>query len=83
MFRRVWVREGVATERLAATIDEERLDAIAMTTHGRTGLARAFLGSVAESVLARVQAPMLVLRNAELRASIPQPHPESRHVGVT
>lgn len=35
---------------------------IAMTTHGRTGLRRAFLGSVAEEVLRHSEVPMLVVR---------------------
>ncbi len=41
---------------------EEAADLIALTTHGRTGLARAAFGSVAEDVLRQAAAPVLVLR---------------------
>ncbi len=79
----VRVREGDASERILATLEEERIDAVAMTTHGRTGLARAFLGSVAESILARTQVPMLVLRNAVLREPLPAAHERNVKVKVT
>lgn len=36
-------------------------DAICMSTHGRTGLARALLGSQAEAVLRRVQIPVVLV----------------------
>ena len=38
-------------------------DLLAMTTHGRTGLARWFFGSVAEAVLRRSQVPVLLVRS--------------------
>lgn len=37
-------------------------DLVAMTTHGRTGLRRAFMGSVAEGVLRQAQIPLLLNR---------------------
>lgn len=37
-------------------------DLVVMTTHGRTGLARWFMGSVAEGMLRRSQAPILLIR---------------------
>ena len=40
-------------------------DLIVMTSHGRSGLARAFLGSVAEGVIRHAPAPVLLIR-AEL-----------------
>lgn len=39
-----------------------RVDLIVMTTHGRSGMGRFFLGSVAESVLRGTTAPILLLR---------------------
>lgn len=39
-----------------------KADLIAMTTHGRSGLGRLFLGSVAESVLRSATTPILLLR---------------------
>jgi nucleotide-binding universal stress UspA family protein len=36
-----------------------------MASHGRTGLARAFYGSVAAGVLNRVDRPLLMVRSRE------------------
>lgn len=43
-------------------VEEERADLIVMTTHGRTGLKRWLLGSVAEKVLRASPRPVLLLR---------------------
>lgn len=43
-------------------VKRANIDLIAMTTHGRTGLGRLVLGSVAESVLRSVDVPVLLLR---------------------
>ncbi len=40
-------------------------DLIVMGTHGRSGLPRALLGSVAEGVLRRADVPVLILRGPE------------------
>jgi nucleotide-binding universal stress UspA family protein len=62
---------SVAVERrfeegeIAATIlrvaDDLQADLIAMGTHGRTGLRRLLMGSVAESVVRRAHCPVLTL----------------------
>ena len=41
---------------------EHHVDLIVMGTHGRTGLAHAFLGSVAEKVIRHASCPVLVTR---------------------
>lgn len=46
---------------------------IAMATHGRTGLARLILGSVATRILLRATVPLLLVRPAELRIQPPEP----------
>lgn len=38
-------------------------DLIVMATHGRTGLSRLFLGSVAENVIRHAKCPVLVMRD--------------------
>jgi nucleotide-binding universal stress UspA family protein len=38
------------------------IDLVIMTTHGRSGVARAWLGSVADALLHRLSVPMLLLR---------------------
>ena len=59
------VRFGRAAETIAAFAAEERVDLIAMVTHGRSGLGRLFFGSVAEGVLRSAAVPVLVLKHAE------------------
>lgn len=52
-------RPGLATVKLA---DELGAELIVIPSHGRTGLARLALGSVAEKVLRLAHCPVLVLR---------------------
>jgi nucleotide-binding universal stress UspA family protein len=47
---------------ILAASEKHRPDLVAMTTHGRSGLARWVLGSVATKILHAVDAPMLVVR---------------------
>jgi nucleotide-binding universal stress UspA family protein len=42
--------------------EEKDVDMIVMGTHGRTGLSRLLMGSVAESVVGRSKCPVLTLR---------------------
>ena len=44
------------------TADEENADFIVMGTHGRTGLTRLLMGSVAESVIRRAKCPVLTIK---------------------
>lgn len=46
-------------------IGYHHIDLVAMTTHGRTGLRRTLLGSVAENVLRHVSVPLLLLHPFE------------------
>lgn len=54
--------EGDAVEEILAIAKREKADLIALGTHGRSGLSRIFLGSVAEGVLRRSDVPVLVVR---------------------
>jgi nucleotide-binding universal stress UspA family protein len=56
------VRVGAPTAGIVDAALDAAADLIAMATHGRGGLARAFLGSVAEHVVAASPVPVLVLR---------------------
>jgi nucleotide-binding universal stress UspA family protein len=67
---------GQAAAVLTATAEKEAVDTIAMATHGRGGLARMMMGSVATGVLHRARVPLLLLgpaaaaqRIAPLRAA--------------
>jgi nucleotide-binding universal stress UspA family protein len=45
--------------------DEERADLIVLGTHGRTGLTRLLMGSVAELIVRRASCPVLVYREVD------------------
>ncbi len=56
------VRFGDPAEEIVAATKVQCVDLIAMTTHGRTGMRRVLLGSVAEQVMRSAQVPVLLLR---------------------
>jgi len=56
------VRVGDAADEILALARETDAGLICLTTHGRTGLARELLGSVAESVLRGAPCPVLLRR---------------------
>lgn len=59
-------RFGDAAAEIVAYAEERGVDLVAMTTHGRRGLARWLFGSVAEHVFDSCQAPLLVQRSHDL-----------------
>ena len=63
---RARVELGSAAAQIVQAADAERASLIAMTTHGRSGAGRAFLGSVAEEVFRRTPVPVLAVRVAAL-----------------
>jgi len=65
---RVVVRAGDPATEILRAAPAERADLIAMSTHGRTGLRRVLLGSVAEAVVRRASLPVLLVRGAAMRA---------------
>lgn len=54
--------EGPVVEMIIKTATELDVDLIAMASHGRTGLARVFYGSIAAGVLHRIDRPILLVR---------------------
>ena len=54
--------EGVAHERIMQAARARKADLIVIGTHGRTGFARFFLGSVASRVLATSPCAVLTVR---------------------
>jgi nucleotide-binding universal stress UspA family protein len=54
--------EGVPHEQIARTARRQRADVVVMGTHGRTGLAKLFLGSVAGRVIAIAPCPVMTVR---------------------
>ena len=62
LLRQSLVRTGVPYEVIKETAIQEESDLIILATHGRTGLARALLGSLAEVVVRTAPCPVLVVR---------------------
>ncbi len=56
------VVQGAPAEEIVRFADAERCDLIVMGTHGRSGLARIALGSVAERVVRAATIPVLTIR---------------------
>ncbi len=54
--------EGVAHERIAQAARSGKADLVVIGTHGRTGFAKLFLGSVASRVLTVAPCPVLTVR---------------------
>jgi nucleotide-binding universal stress UspA family protein len=57
----VVVRDGDIRETLLGQIAEKSIDLIVVSTHGRTGLGRVLLGSVAETVFREAPCPVLTV----------------------
>ncbi|QDU98868.1 universal stress protein [Lignipirellula cremea] len=53
---------GHPPEALARLVEEENADLIVMGTHGRTGLTRLLMGSIAEQVVRRAPCPVLTYK---------------------
>jgi nucleotide-binding universal stress UspA family protein len=56
------IRFGAPAQEILNLITEEKVDLVAMTSHGRTGLSRLMFGSVAETVLREATVPVMLLR---------------------
>jgi nucleotide-binding universal stress UspA family protein len=71
----IHVRHGPAAECIVRHAAEERASLVVMTTRARSGLERAFLGSVTAQVVAHAPAPTVVVRS-------PLPEPRLRSLLV-
>ena len=59
------VLTGETADAICRRIEEVGADLVVMTSHGRTGVSRAWLGSVADGVIRQSLVPVLVLRATE------------------
>jgi nucleotide-binding universal stress UspA family protein len=59
------VQAGAPHEEIVRTAEEEHADMIVMGTHGRGGLNRMILGSVAERVIRLAPCPVLTVRQSK------------------
>ena len=62
---RLVIRFGDPAQEIADLVEEDDIDAVVMATHGRSGLSRAIMGSVAERVLRMVHVPVVMIRGRE------------------
>ena len=62
---RMVIRFGDPAQEIADLIEEDDIDAVVMATHGRSGLSRAIMGSVAERVLRMVHVPVIMIRGRD------------------
>jgi nucleotide-binding universal stress UspA family protein len=56
-----YVRHGQVWKNLAGIVDENQIDLIVVGTHGRSGLGKLLLGSVAEDILRHAPCPVLTV----------------------
>jgi nucleotide-binding universal stress UspA family protein len=59
---RTMTRSGAAAEAILDVANREHVDLIAMSTHGRTGIGRLLLGSIADQVVHHAKVPVFLLR---------------------
>ncbi len=62
---------GLPAASIIRAADAAGADMIVMTTHGRSGLGRPVLGSVAEAVLRGTRCPLLLVREPEVPVDMP------------
>jgi nucleotide-binding universal stress UspA family protein len=75
----ILVKEGAPARVISDVAGEHRSDLLIVSTHGRTGMRRFFLGSTAEAVVRRAPCPVLTVRRRVLaRSSTPQSPPSER-----
>lgn len=56
------LEQGGVVERIVSAAEAKDVDLVAMASHGRSGLATVFFGSVAIGVLHRLERPILLIR---------------------
>jgi nucleotide-binding universal stress UspA family protein len=57
--------EGSAANTILKTAEQMKVDVIAMSTHGRTGPAHWFMGSVSERVVQNSKIPVVLIRSSK------------------
>jgi nucleotide-binding universal stress UspA family protein len=62
---RTVLRNGVPHQEIVQLAADERADIVIMGTHGRSGLSRVLLGSVAERVIHFAPCPVLTVRKPD------------------
>ncbi|PKN05685.1 MAG: hypothetical protein CVU74_00390 [Deltaproteobacteria bacterium HGW-Deltaproteobacteria-9] len=58
-----YVRKGQPYEEILQEASEREIDLIVIASHGKTGLKKYFIGSVAEKVMKEAKCPVLLIRS--------------------
>ena len=74
---------GDPTEQIVKYALEKGFDLIVMGTHGRSGLSRLFMGSVAERVARTSQIPVMIVPTRKGEEIAPSPNPSKRTTAGT
>jgi nucleotide-binding universal stress UspA family protein len=77
------VMEGDPVDMIVRAAEETGCDVIVMGTHGRTGLGRLLLGSVAESVIRKAPCPVLSAKSLPEKKKIIEEKETRTETGVT
>jgi nucleotide-binding universal stress UspA family protein len=70
--RAVALSSGSIAQAILTYADTEQIDLIIVGTHGRTGFAHFFMGSVAQHVVRRAPCPVLTVRHPEREFVVPE-----------
>jgi nucleotide-binding universal stress UspA family protein len=74
---------GDAAHKIVDVAQEEKVDLIVMGTHGRTGLRRVLMGSVAEHVLRQAPCPVLTVKAPVKARTIESTAPDAQPAEVS
>ncbi|MEM8943857.1 MAG: universal stress protein [Planctomycetota bacterium] len=67
---------GIAEDEILSLAEREGVDLIVIGSHGRTGISRLLLGSVAEAVVRRAKCPVLTVKQPRSASQDTSAHPE-------
>jgi nucleotide-binding universal stress UspA family protein len=73
------IRYGIAADKILDYGTEIEVDLIIMATHGRSGITRWWMGSVAEKVISEATAPVLLVQSKRRRSTAAADKPASIH----
>ena len=60
------VVSGQVADAIVKIADEEKINLVAMSSHGHSGLSRVFYGSVAAGLLHQIDRPLLIIRSRKV-----------------
>jgi len=77
------VNVGIPMPSLLESVDTEDISLVVMSTHGRSGIRRAFLGSVTERLIQKAACPVLTVRPEAYRKQLASTATSVREAAVS